>query len=393
MTRSVPAAGATTGYVYPWDLAGDPAAVDRIVATGVDTVALAAAYHATRAPTPLHPQHRLVNATHAACYVPVRPAVWHGRRLTPLTPAWINGPDPFGSASTALTEAGLPVHAWTVLTHNTALGTANPDLTVHNAYGDTYPYALCPAAEEVADYAETLLTEIIRLGQPTGIVLEACGPLGVDHIGHHDKTELARWTPTQRQLLSLCFCTACRHRYHRAGIDSDRLATEVRATCTAAPQTVEEALGASTADALRTVRTSLTAAFRRRMVTAARAARPGIHVALHADAEPWATGPFATVADDPGHGADTLVAGGWEGPEHSQGALGALAPPAGGRARLAAFLQPRTLGGISPEQLVDLLVESGASQLHLYHLGLVPQAGLDLFSRLTGAARGRRSAP
>ncbi|MFB6783753.1 hypothetical protein ACFCX0_42305 [Streptomyces sp. NPDC056352] len=78
----------------------------------------------------------------------MRPEVWASRRLIPLTPPWLPGPDPFGRAHDQL---DLPVHAWTVLTHNSALGRAHRDLTVRNAFGDTCEYALCPATEEVAD--------------------------------------------------------------------------------------------------------------------------------------------------------------------------------------------------------------------------------------------------
>ena len=46
---------------------------------------------------------------------------------------------------------GLQVEAWIVLTHNSTLGRAHPDLVVRNAFGDAYPYALCPAAQDVQE--------------------------------------------------------------------------------------------------------------------------------------------------------------------------------------------------------------------------------------------------
>lgn len=64
-----------TGHAYPWDVLGDPSFPDRAAASGVSTVAIAAAYHSTRAATPLHPHHQLVDARYAALYRPVRDEV------------------------------------------------------------------------------------------------------------------------------------------------------------------------------------------------------------------------------------------------------------------------------------------------------------------------------
>ena len=52
----------SVGYAYPWDYVGDPAAAGRAAKLGLDSVAVAAAYHATRAGTPLHPDHRVFDA-------------------------------------------------------------------------------------------------------------------------------------------------------------------------------------------------------------------------------------------------------------------------------------------------------------------------------------------
>ncbi|TMR93926.1 hypothetical protein EJK15_36845, partial [Nonomuraea basaltis] len=60
-------------YVYPWDVVGDPAAPERLAALGVDAVALAASYHSTRAATPYHPSHRVLDVPYPAFYLPIRP--------------------------------------------------------------------------------------------------------------------------------------------------------------------------------------------------------------------------------------------------------------------------------------------------------------------------------
>jgi hypothetical protein len=196
-------------FCYPWDVVGDPAAAERMAALGVGTVTLAAAYHSVRAITPHHPAHRVVEAHHAAAYFPVRPQAWRNRRLRPVAPSWgVPDPDSFGTAAEALLSAGLAIEAWIVLTHNTRLGLAHPDLSVRNTFGDRYPYALCPAHPEVREYVRTLVGEVTALYEPSGLVLEACGWLGFEHGGHHDKTG-AGLTPGQRELLSVCVCDAC----------------------------------------------------------------------------------------------------------------------------------------------------------------------------------------
>src|SRR3954469_13901297 len=144
----------TVAHVYPWDLVGDPGAAARIAGLGVDAVALAASYHTVRAATPSHPEHRLVDARHAAFYLPVRDEVWQGKRLRPAAPSWVvgaSGKSSFETARDALREVGLPVYAWTVLTHSSRLGDQHPDVAVVNAFGDRYPYALCPSNVDVTE--------------------------------------------------------------------------------------------------------------------------------------------------------------------------------------------------------------------------------------------------
>ena len=123
----------SVGYGYPWDYAGDPAAAPRAASLGLDAVAVAASYHATRAATPLHPEHRIHDAEHAACYVPVREQAWRGHRLVPAVPAWDPDGESFAGAHGQLLAQGLQVEAWIVLTHNSAVGRAHPDLVVRNA--------------------------------------------------------------------------------------------------------------------------------------------------------------------------------------------------------------------------------------------------------------------
>ncbi|WP_433497383.1 hypothetical protein ACQP1K_20840 [Sphaerimonospora sp. CA-214678] len=385
-------------YVYPWDIVGDPRAPARLRSLGVDSVALAATYHATRAATPLHPAHRLVDARYAACYVPVREEAWKDARLVPAVPAeWTASADPFGEAAAALRAEGLPVHAWTVLTHNSLLGSADPGLVVVNAFGEPYPYALCPASQEVRDYCHTLVGEIVELGEPDGLILEACGALGLRHAGLHEKTDGADWSPVQIALLSLCFCRTCRTRYESAGVDVSELTSRVRAgvdrASGSAPASVEEALG-DLAQAVRTLRTGLARELRDPLTARIRSARPGMPLALHADADPWATGSFATVSTSGTVDADLLIGNCWNDPEADMAGLRALRrlgepnrpdapyrPAEPGRLgpRIGAYvlaLPPRPADGAALSRLAGGYRAAGADEIHWYHGGLVSAARL-----------------
>lgn len=377
----------TVAHAYPWDLLGDPAAADRIAGLGVDAVALAAAYHTVRAATPLHPRHRLVDARHSALYLPVRPQAWRGARLVPAEPSWVEDRDAFGTARAALRAAGLPVYAWTVLTHNSRLGDAHPDLTVRTAFGDRLPYALCPANPDVVEYCRTLVGEIIDVGEPDGVVLEACGPLGFAHGGHHEKTDGTDWGPVHAQLLSLCFCAVCGARYEREGIEVEQLRSLVRAGVDGEPSSVSAVLGEQLAARVRAVRTSLSRDLRRVLVSEVRDRAPAARIVLHASAEEWATGPFATVAPavDPAVDVavdvdvDVFTVTCWPGPRVSVPGIRALRELAGSAARIAGYVQalpPRPADGAVLLAEWERYAQEGVAELHLYHAGLASPARL-----------------
>ncbi|GAB3432559.1 hypothetical protein [Actinophytocola sediminis] len=269
-----------TGHAYPWDVLGDPSFTDRARAAGVSTVAIAAAYHSTRAATPLHPDHQLVHARYAALYRPVREQVWRSRRLRPLAPDWVSTSDSFGVAADAVRAAGLRVSAWVVLTHNTRLGTEFPDLAVVNCFGEPYPYALCPSWPEVREYAATLAKE--AAADADEVSLEACGQLGLTHLSHHEKTDGA-FSPAVERWLSVCCCAACRAAWTARGLDASEVVYSLRAAVRAL------ANGASgevpNAAELLACRHSATDALR-----AAVLERLSVPVTLHAHPDPWATG-------------------------------------------------------------------------------------------------------
>jgi hypothetical protein len=372
--------------LFPWDIVGDPAAPELLAGLGVDHVVLAAAYHATRAVTPRHPSHRVVTAPYSAAYYVQDGRRWHGRepRLGPAP--WAGAGDAFEQASTALNGVGVPVHAWVVVNH---VDLAEPvSTTVVNAYGDRYPWALCPAQNAVLEYAVGLAAEVAMLPGIAGVELEACGWFGVDHPGAHDKTGAVPMSFAERYLLSLCFCDACTDMYVAAGISSERLRDKVRyalepafAGCSQ-PQAVAAAeelaeidalLDADLATAVATARADVGDRFRAAVVGAIRNQRAELTVLLHANPRAQRGGSFTGVeAAAAARHVDGLVVNCWSGFENLTSIVDVGVPVA------ASLLAATGLGG-HPHDLAARVASaqaSGAAGVRFYHVGLATDADL-----------------
>jgi hypothetical protein len=372
--------------LYPWDVDGDPAAADRIAGLGLTEVTLAAAYHSVRAVTPYHPQHRIVTRD-AAAYYRTDPARWRGSRLRPVQA------EPSGSferAAAQLRAAGITVTAWAVLTHNSRLDAADPSCTVENAFGDSYPWALCAGSPAVRDYAAALAAEVAALAGAGAIELEACGWYGIEHGSAHDKTAGAAG-PAAGWLLSVCFCAACGQAYAAAGADPVQLRAAIRSTADQVLAGHREGPGSpgddpgilprDMAEVLLAVRAALAERFLREVIAAVRDAAPGKPVLVHAHHDPRAAG--ANPGYDPAvllgpAGADGVVLACWD-PAAAAAHVARTAAAAPPGARIAASLlavaglggQPVTL----PEQ-AEAVRAVGATELRLYHAGLAAPSDL-----------------
>jgi hypothetical protein len=375
-----------SAFVYPWDVNGDPDAADRIAALGVRGATLASAYHSTRALTPRHPRHRIVTARHAAVLYP-EGARWEGRTLRPYPAGdWAPG-DAFGEAAEALTGAGLEVHTWVVLAHNSRLGEEHPGTSVVNAYGDRYPWAPCIAQPGTRAYLVDLAAEAAVRPGAGGTELESLGWYGLAHLHAHDKTGGVTLGDAGQYLMSLCFCGSCREGYGARGLEAGELASAVRAALEpvwrGAPSDggwahVEKFLGESTAAATRAWRDETARSLQEAAVAAVRAAAPhGFRVLLHADPVSYHCGANAGV--DPGYilsVADGVVV-------PCTGGAGLLPPFAeqGGEGSVVAanFTVVSGMGG-SPGTLERDAREAaglGATELRLYHAGLASDGDLE----------------
>lgn len=374
-----------SAFVYPWDVNGDREAPARIAALGVEQVTLASAYHSTRALTPRHPGHRIVTAEYAAVLYPAGDR-WAGRGLRPHPAGrWAPG-NAYGEAAEALAAAGLEVHTWVVLAHNSRMGAEHPDTSVVNAYGDRYPWAPCIAQPATRAYLVDLAAEAAVRPGARGTELESLGWYGLQHLHAHDKTAGVRLGEAGQYLMSLCFCPACRTGYGDHGLDAEALAAAVRAALEPLWRgtaddggwpAVEKLLGGDTAAATRAWRDTTARTLQEEAVAAVRAAAPGgFQVLLHADPVPYHCGANAGV--DP---ARILSV-----------ADGVVVPCTGGTALLAPFAEHARAGtvlaanltvvsglGGSPGTLAADAARAraqGATQLRLYHAGLASDGDL-----------------
>ncbi|MFF7412979.1 hypothetical protein [Streptomyces lydicus] len=394
-------------FLYPWDVIGDPDAPGRLAALGVQQATLASAYHSTRALTPRHPRHRIVTARHAAVLYPPDPARWARRTLRPYAQDWVAGPDPFGAATRALADAGLEVHSWVVLAHNSRLGADHPSAVVRNAYGDPYPWAPCIARPEVRAYLVTLAAEAAVRPGARGTELESCGWYGLAHLHAHDKTAGVPLPGAAQYLMSVCFCPVCAEGYRELGVSAGELrGAVVRAMeplwaggPVPAPAgtggragewaAVEALLGTEPAGVLRTWRDRAARTLQRAVVRAVRDAAPdGFRVLLHADPAAHRCGANAGV--DP---ADVLA--------HADGVVLPCTGDADARADVLAPFADRPaaatvaanltvvsgLGG-SPYTLAADATHAaslGANALRIYHAGLASDDDLAAVREALGA--------
>ncbi len=378
-------------YLYPWDVVGDPDAVELVAGLGLDHVTLAAVYHSVRAPTPRHPRHRVVVAEHTAAYYPLSTERWEGSVLYPPPAAWTGGTDTFGAAVGALRAAGVRVQAWAVVNHVDLPG--NSEFAVVSAYGDRYPWALCPAQDAVREYAIGLAGDIVDLPGITGVELESFGWYGFDHLSAHDKTSGIRLTGAEQYLFSLCFCDSCDDAYRASGVDPVELRARVRALLDPvfageqrAPQpddevaAIDELLGADLSGAVQGMRDTVAGRYRAAVVDRIRSARPDLAVLAHASPQAHRQVAF-TGMDATGSGIfDGLVVNCWAGTEALTSMLSVTGVPV-----IASLLAVDGMGG-RPDTLAEqgvAALDAGAAGLRVYHAGLAGSAGLAHIRELT----------
>jgi hypothetical protein len=214
-------------FAYPWDILdeGEGPFLDHCLKLGINRVHVAASYHSGKFLLPRNTRARVYFPEPGALYFRASATAWSGGLDQPVSDlaatGWIE------NLASGASARGIELSAWTVFFHNSALGARYPALTIQNAFGDRYPFALCPSQSRVQDHAAALCRSLAALGFFTSIDLETIGYLGYFHGYHHEVTAIPLG-PMEKFLLSLCFCPACRAGAEAAGIEMEPLAAEVR---------------------------------------------------------------------------------------------------------------------------------------------------------------------
>jgi hypothetical protein len=206
------------GFATVLDTARDVAGLDALVYAGI--------YHHARDILPHNPKRKVMFHEGGAAYFRPPADKFMGARIQPKISSIVDEFDPLARLLDEADARNMTVRVWTNNLHNTAIGSAYPDCTTVNVFGDHYITALCPANPDVRSYVTGMSAGVARYGVPT-LLLESASYQPFAHGYHHERSHF-EYSPTATFLLSLCFCPHCVSAGRRGGVDTDRLAHYVR---------------------------------------------------------------------------------------------------------------------------------------------------------------------
>lgn len=198
-------------FCYPWDFADER--VDRLIGRardlGVTHLAVASLYHAGFFFYPHNPRRKVHMLEDGVAYYHPDPACYP-EELAPQVAAVSRDRDLFGAICDTAARAGLRLCSWTVLLHNSRIGLAHPELTVHNAFGDSYPHALSPGHPTAAAFARGVIRDLASRYPLDTIMLEAADYRSRAHGGswvggHHHERQGTHLRELENVLLDLSF--------------------------------------------------------------------------------------------------------------------------------------------------------------------------------------------
>ncbi|MFT4839931.1 MAG: organic hydroperoxide reductase OsmC/OhrA [Planctomycetota bacterium] len=374
-------------YVHPFDISAleDHGGLGRLRDLGIGELSMATSYHDGRWLTPWHPNRR-VRFLEDGC-VHFRPSGAYGL-LQPQPSSEVSdlGPSPLERLCVAAPAAGMRVRAWTVFGHNTRLGVQHPELTVENAFGDRYPYALCPSQPAVQQFHQSLVRDLAAHDGLGSIELEALGQMGIQHSSHHDKKSFSP-SGLLAFALSACFCSACLEMHQEVGSDGEamraRVVAFVAAQTTDADAMAPLAVPRSDADLDTDQREWVESVLAARAETiavlaeAVTAASGRCERAVQVHPDRWFTGSQLSVesAQAFSGGEERVLTCYGEGPAQIEALLGheGMVETHGGKRRLCIW--PKAPQFSCDEDLLkikQLCAEHSIETVAMYHLGLLP---------------------
>ena len=216
-------------WMYAWDLRDE--GVDQVMGfardSGLNALYVAGSYHHGWFIHPHNPHTRAFFADGGSVYFHPKRSLFRKTKIKPVVARECKQTDWFAEAGKRLDKYDLKLVSWTVCCHNTRLGLAHPEATIHNAFGDSYPHALCPANDDVRRYLVALCRNLATEYPMHAVQLESPGYMGLRH-GHHHERDLSYMGPLETALMGMCFCRNCSRKGKAAGVAVDRLHKAVR---------------------------------------------------------------------------------------------------------------------------------------------------------------------
>jgi hypothetical protein len=214
--------------VFAWDLRdeGIEPVLEFLADAGVTSIFLASIYHAGWFLLPHNQRRKCYMPEDGAAFFHPTASLYEATPLKPKVAQIAAGTDWFAEVSRRLDRFGLRLTAFNLCNHSTRLGLQHPEHTVRNAFGDSYPNALCPASPAVRTYVRALAKDLASQYPLQSIYLEAPNYRGRRH-GHHHERELAPLGPLEVQLLDISFSSHDIARVEAAGIDARSVQTAV----------------------------------------------------------------------------------------------------------------------------------------------------------------------
>jgi hypothetical protein len=219
---------ALTMSAYPWDLAraGIRAAVDETEAAGMGAVELAANYHTMDVVSP-RAGVRAYSSARGAVLFPARPSRY-GRIQPPLGEPEVCAAWP-ELVEQARTRGGITVKAAVVALFQPWIVDAHPDCARVLPTGDPHGQSVCPANADVREYLAALGSDLVDQFDVDTLRFQGPMPATFDFDWLRARS-LVTFSSVARELLSICFCSACVRRGIDAGIDVAPVQALVRGT-------------------------------------------------------------------------------------------------------------------------------------------------------------------
>lgn len=218
-------------WIYPWDIidGGIDEVVNRAANEwGLTSLSLTSSYHSAKFLLPRRRAEKVFLSGGSAVYFRPDEALYRDGPIRPVVTPRTELLDVLDRTAEACRRHGLSLRAWTIALHNSRLGEAHPDAAEVNAFGDSYPWALCPSNPDARAYASALVRDLATNHDLDALDVESIGFHGLRH-GHHHELVGISWGAVEEFLIGLCFCPSCIERAGAAGLDGEAIRAAVAA--------------------------------------------------------------------------------------------------------------------------------------------------------------------